>query len=258
MPHIETRAGRIAVEVTGQGPAVFLLPANGHFLRDYDALVPRLSGRKIIAIDWPGFGGSDLPAQPATARLFYDVFCDVFDRMATGPAALIGHSVGGMVSVRFAAERPQDVERIAIVNSGGFTPQTWFTRTICRVIGNDRVIRAITPRFTRWYVKDRGPLACEAIERARTKSRASLAVEAAVWRSFARPDASVLDVAAQVRAPALIVHGSRDPVVGIADARRAHGSIEGSRLVELATGHAPMLEAPDAFATEVVPFLSER
>lgn len=256
MALLSTRAGRVSVEVSGDGPPVFLLPANGHDARDFADLVGRLNGRaRTIAIDWPGFGASEPPVVPATARLFYDVMCDVFDSLQPGPAAFVGHSVGGMVAVRFAAERPRDTRRLVLVDSGGFTRQNPVTRLICRVIGNDRVMRAITPRFTRWYLKTRTPLVEQAIERARTKSRASLAVEAAVWRSFARPESSVLDIAAQVTAPALIAYGTRDPIVGAADARRAHAVIATSRLAPFETGHAPFLEDPDAFAEAVLPFL---
>jgi pimeloyl-ACP methyl ester carboxylesterase len=258
--HIPTRAGRVAAELAGKGTPLFLLPANGHERRDFDLLVPLLSPMfQTVAIDWPGFGDSDDPPAPssATASLFYDVFQDVFDALALGPALIVGHSVGGMVSVRFAAERPGDVRAIAIVDSGGFHRTGIAARLACRLIGTELFMRAITPAFTGWYLKRVGPPTQLAVERARRKlaKPTSIAVEAAVWRSFARPESTVSEMAPRVKCPVLVLWGRSDPVVPLGDGERAHSLLPSSRIVTFDTGHAPFLEDPAAFAPELIAFL---
>ena len=53
----ETRVGHLSCEVTGRGRPLLLLHANPGDSRDYEAVVPALSGMfRVHALDWPGYG----------------------------------------------------------------------------------------------------------------------------------------------------------------------------------------------------------
>ncbi|MBC7171951.1 MAG: alpha/beta hydrolase, partial [Polyangiaceae bacterium] len=62
---ISTRHGTLACTTSGRGPQLFLLPANGHDARDFDAIRSRLDARfETTALDWPAMGASKPLASP--------------------------------------------------------------------------------------------------------------------------------------------------------------------------------------------------
>jgi pimeloyl-ACP methyl ester carboxylesterase len=259
---VATRLGRVAFARRGQGTPVVLLHGNGHDHRDYDAIVPALSRFQTIAVDWPGCGASEAPAAPETAGVaaYGDALEDVIDGLGLASAVFVGNSVGGTTSIRLAARHPERVRALVLVDTGGFTPPSVAARATCWLLGREIVRRYTGARFARWYLKRKNAHVDAVLDRVRAArgNPASIAVEAALWRSFARPENDMSAEAASVRCPALIVWGRRDPVVReAADGRRAHAAIRGSRYHVLETGHVPFVEDPEAFLAVLVPFLDE-
>src|SRR5262245_22240085 len=124
MPTITTRAGKIHYDESGAGPTLLLMAAGAHDRHDWDLVRPRLAERfRTVAIDWPGHGGSPLPAPGWTsdAAGFADVVEDVVDTLGGSPVAVMGNSIGGFVAGRLAARRPDRVSALVLVDSGGFT-----------------------------------------------------------------------------------------------------------------------------------------
>ncbi|SEO81853.1 Pimeloyl-ACP methyl ester carboxylesterase [Methylobacterium sp. ap11] len=100
-------------------PDAILLHANGFNARTYRSLVAPLADRSILAYDQRGHGRSTLPAEPAGRTDWWDVTRDliaVLDRLETGPLVLIGHSMGGTASLLAAAERPDRVRRLVLLD----------------------------------------------------------------------------------------------------------------------------------------------
>jgi pimeloyl-ACP methyl ester carboxylesterase len=261
---VKTRAGRVAVSWAGAGPALVLLPAAGRVAADFGAVRSRLAERHLtVALDWPAMGESPAPEDPArtSASLLAAAVEDVLQEIDPGPAVLIGHSVGGFAAARLAARAPQRVSALVLVNAGGFGRIGPFARLFCSIKGRAWVTRMGEGRFARFHTRRRTEAAADMIarvDRARQGPAYSQAV-AAVWRSFARPDAR-LDgpggEAARIRCPTLLVWGARDPVIPLRAARAAERAIAGSRLILLDTGHTPFVEDVPAFLGAVEPFLS--
>ena len=78
-------------------------------------------GRQIIAPDWRGFGHT-MPRAPVDHYVFADYLADLdqlLDHFAPGqPIDLVGHSMGGNVSMMYAGVRPERIRRL--VNLEGF------------------------------------------------------------------------------------------------------------------------------------------
>jgi pimeloyl-ACP methyl ester carboxylesterase len=112
-------------EIDGDGPAIVALPglcfpAVGSFLAV--ATHPALRGRRWIMADFLGSGTSDHPAAPvATLDAHADSVAAILDHVGCGPAALVGHSMGGTVAIALAARRPDLVERL-VVAEANLTP----------------------------------------------------------------------------------------------------------------------------------------
>jgi pimeloyl-ACP methyl ester carboxylesterase len=105
------------------GPALHFAHANGFNAMTYRRLLGPLAGRfHIRAWDARGHGHSTLPADPSTHRNWY-LFRDDLIRMtenfvaeAGGPVLLGGHSMGGATSLMVAAERPDLVRGLVLVD----------------------------------------------------------------------------------------------------------------------------------------------
>lgn len=250
----------LAYTVQGSGVPCYVLPANGHDARDFAAVRPTLAARfETVAVDWPAMGQSPAPAEPAAVSA--SGLADSLESLVLGrsaePAVFIGHSVGGYAAARFALRYPERVRALVLVNSGGFFDPGFVGRALSRLRGFATVIRHTEGAFARYHTKARNEHTARMfarIDAARQRDAYAAAV-AGVWKSFAGSDFDLRPLGTIDR-PTLLVWGSRDPVVTLRQAGRgAERAIPGSRLVTLATGHSPFVEAPDAFLAEVLPFL---
>jgi pimeloyl-ACP methyl ester carboxylesterase len=97
----------------------------------------------------------------------------------------------------------------------------------------------------------------EVVRRVATRVRTpgGMRTGAALWRSFARPEHDLRPRAPQLRAPTLIVWGSKDIGLPPRAGRATHAAIAGSRLEVLDTGHMPFSSDPRAFLSLVLPFI---
>jgi pimeloyl-ACP methyl ester carboxylesterase len=255
---VATRHGPVECHLRGDGPALLLLSANPGDHRDWDAIAPDLArDHRLIGVDWPGYGDSPPPASAASAVMFAEVAHDVADALDLR-AIVVGNSVGGFAAVRLAARRPERVAGLVLVAPGGFTPHTWASRAFCWLKGREAVTRAIAGRFARHYLHRRTPEVAAILARTDAGRRipSRVAVDAAVWRSFAQPDHSLAADAPRVRAPVLLAWGRRDPVLRLDRDGAAAARALGIEPVVFGTGHMPFAEDPAAFLAAVRPFLA--
>ncbi len=258
---VSTRAGVVAVRESGlpDGRPLILLHAAAHDHRDFDSIVVPLAKRyRVIAVDWPGHGEAPMPADPSSfgATQVADALEDLTASLDTGPAILIGNSVGGFAAARLAARQPSRVRALVLVDAGGFGDLGWIDRTFCRLKGTETVTRWLWNALPEHYLAARNPQVDAILARMRAhESAPSVALNAALWRSFLEPGHDLLGEAAKIQAPTLLVWGEKDPVLPVSDGERAAKAIAGARLVRLATGHMPFAEDPPAFLAAVMPFL---
>jgi pimeloyl-ACP methyl ester carboxylesterase len=262
MPMIRTSQGAIAYERRGDGSPVVLLHGNAHDRQDYAAVMPALAREfAVFAVDWPGCGESPAPAEPraASACALATLLPEIVTGLGAAPAILIGNSVGGFSAGRLAATHPALVRALVLVDSGGFTKRTVASRVFCRVKGTELVSRLVAERFPRFYLRRRTPTVDAMLARSRAHARnpVGIAVDAAMWRSFAEPGHELASHAAAIRVPTLLVWGRHDPVLPLRDAEAARRALPHAGFVTLDTGHVPFAEDPDGFLAAVLPFLRE-
>lgn len=106
-----------ALEWPGTGRPFVLL----HGLLDDSmgwADVAAATPRPCLAIDLPGFGGSDLPTRPRISAYAEDVVA-ALEALGIGECILVGHSLGGAVAAA-VAERTAAVSSLALLAPAGF------------------------------------------------------------------------------------------------------------------------------------------
>jgi pimeloyl-ACP methyl ester carboxylesterase len=96
-------------------PVLFLHGIMGH-RREWDVLIDRLGQRhRVIAVDQRGHGLSEWTPSYRVADMASDAI-EVIEQLATGPVAMVGHSMGAMVAMVMAARRPELVDRLVVID----------------------------------------------------------------------------------------------------------------------------------------------
>src|SRR6266853_893092 len=115
--------GQMVVYEAGRGNAREILLVHGlgeEGARDFrDHIAWLQKSFHVVAVDLPGFGGSDkanVVYSPANNAL---VLKHVAGRFLRGPFVLVGHSMGAVVSLRYAATYPEDVRRLVVIDAPG-------------------------------------------------------------------------------------------------------------------------------------------
>jgi pimeloyl-ACP methyl ester carboxylesterase len=100
---------------SGRRTVVFCHAAPGSGAFDPDPEVTRLAGVSLLALDRPGYGGSDPVDGWADVPAAADDLAELLDRLGLGPVPVVGWSAGGRVALALAARRPDLVRRVAVL-----------------------------------------------------------------------------------------------------------------------------------------------
>jgi pimeloyl-ACP methyl ester carboxylesterase len=239
-----------------------------------DALWPRLA---CDALDLPGYGSS--PPRPdgrySIAALAETVGA-LIERRGSGPVHLIGNSLGGAVSLKVAATRPELVRTLTLIspalpdrrprlNLASFSLMAMpgvGTRMLRQLRAarppERRVADVIATCYSEPALFHPQRFADEVDELTRRDSldyaaavlvgsiRALAAETLRLGRGTAWRDA------ARVTAPSLVIYGTRDRLVDPRAAGRAAHAFSDARVVVLPrTGHVAQMERPDQVAAEI-------
>ena len=256
---------RIHVQDLGDGPAVALVSGFGldHELWDRQVRLLTDRGFRVLCVDQRGHGFSDTPLHGYDIdRLAADLVA-ALDRLEIGTATVVGHSFGGQVAFRAAATAPELVTGLVLVGSNGVRasrsesfpfgePPGPLLQSLLadehanRVGARYRTIESAfahepDPRTVDWLVR------CSL----RMPSWAAVAC----YRSLLTTD--LLSDIERVVQPVLQIIGAADPVHSAKGARWLRRHLRAATLVEIPDcGHYPMLEAPDAFESALLKFIT--
>ena|SRR2546426_4827190 len=145
MPELQLRGGevdglRLHYVVEGRGPAVILVHGLGGFAETWRHNIAPLAGRAtVFALDLPGFGASAKPRTRYRLTDFARALRGFMDGLGLAQASLVGHSLGGAVSITYALTHPSRVERLALVGAVvpgcGYRPSWIFRLVALRGLG---------------------------------------------------------------------------------------------------------------------------
>lgn len=204
--------------------------------RNFEALAAR---HLVAAVDLVGFGQNRrFLGPPAVLPPFQEVTALLSRWLATfgERVHLVGHSMGGQIAIRLAAERPDLVRSLTLVNAAGIPfrldPRPHIRSLPKPPYGGVSIARVLLPDFLR-----AGP--------------ASVAV--AGTRVILGDMRALMQ---RLRVPTLLIWGENDPLVPLKYGVAMQREIVNSRLVVLPrAAHVAMWDAPAAFNEEVLRFL---
>jgi pimeloyl-ACP methyl ester carboxylesterase len=110
-------------EVAGTGDTVVLLHGLGSSTLDWESQIARLSTQyRVVSIDLRGHGRSSRPPGPYRMADFAADIAAILAHLGVDSAHICGISLGGMVAFQLAADSPERVRTLAIINSGPAFP----------------------------------------------------------------------------------------------------------------------------------------
>src|SRR5690349_12221506 len=270
----------------GAEPAVYVHGLGGssqNFTDVAGLLADRLDGQ---AVDLPGFGYSD-PSPRYSIAAFAATLVDYLEHSGRGPVHLIGNSLGGSISVRVAALRPDLVRTLTLISPAMpfLDPRRTAQGPVLPLLALPRADRLFAWGMARLTVEEMAEQvleACfgdatratpqrraEALEEIRLRytvshyPRAYLGTLRGLVSSFLRAYLpgrnSQWRLATEITAPTLVVGGLNDKLVDPRVNAQVARAIPDSRLLILpGVGHVAQMEVPRLVARAIVGLLDEK
>jgi len=253
--------------VGGSGPPLVLVHGLTGAATNWLEIAPRLAERRRVLVpDLPGHGGSaPLPAAP-NLEAYAERVRLVAEREGMLPAALVGHSMGGVIALRLAIRRPGDVVAVVLAGAAGIRSATRWAEFWVSLFTHLRPGRLIAPFrrtialrpllrravFSSFEVADPLSLSDRAVEALLESSPLHTDVVSA-GRALVEDDPR-LDLE-RVRCPSLVVWGARDRQVPIDDAFEYARRLRAPLRTIADCGHLLIAERPDACLGAIEEFL---
>jgi pimeloyl-ACP methyl ester carboxylesterase len=265
----EVRMAYMDVAPAGQGNGRTVVLLHGMNFSGYYWANPidvlRQEGFRVVVTDQIGFGRSSKPVIPYN---FHDMALNtkrVLEHLGIAKAAIVGHSMGGMLAARFAASYPDVTERVVMYAPIGLTDARWerpyrstdeaykatlgltyqqVFATIRRYFPTPEAWKAEYEKYARiqyaWTLGGDWP---------------RLAMVRALLQQMVYTDPVVYDWA-HIKVKALVLGGEKDGANFPERAKHIAATIPGGRAVVVPNaGHVLHMELPDVFYRELLTFL---
>jgi pimeloyl-ACP methyl ester carboxylesterase len=258
--------GRVAVYEAGRGKprAIVLVHGIGtNGARDYSDQIAWLRDSfHLVAVDLPGFGQSDKSDALYTPANYAVMLKHIADRFLRRPFALVGHSMGALVSLRYAANYPGDVEKIVVISAPGVLHRHATTsRYLASIMGVSpgefeslswlaRLPGKLLTPLERLGVDPHGVLADP------QQREAMLDGEPTNIAGFAAVIDDLQQELPSVQAETLIIWGGQDTITPLRVGRVLARTLPRARLEVIENAaHTPMMETPETLRSLLEPFL---
>ncbi|MFJ1933163.1 alpha/beta fold hydrolase [Kitasatospora sp. NPDC088160] len=257
------------------GTAVFLHGLGG-WTHNWAHLIDLLrTSAHCLALDLPGFGKSAPPPDgDVTVERQAAAVARHLDRTGHHRVHLVGNSLGGLIALRLAAQRPDLVATLTLISPvlPTFPPAPALRVALLGLPGaprlHSRLLAAQSPDrqlddLYRLIYANPALVGTEqrSVEARERRRRAELpyaqnmlaeGVRSVVHAFLRRGEASAWHLARRVTAPTLLVYGRDDALVPFRTAPRAYAAFRDARLLTLpGVGHVAMQERPAPVATAI-------
>jgi pimeloyl-ACP methyl ester carboxylesterase len=253
---------RVRLLAHGSGPPLLLLHGVSLSAAAWTPLFAELSGWRLLAVDLPGHGlsGPDAYQRGEVRHRAHELIDDIFDALELDCAAVVGHSLGGMLALWYAAAGTERISRLVAIGEPAValpgvrvrmplslltvrglglavlrspSPRGIYRRLLAQGLGRAEVAAAPESLIDTLRLSARRP------GNARTVGSLMHAID-----HFRRPRAESVLTPAELRGitvPTAFIWGTGAPYLSAERARASIDQIPGAMLHEVPGGHGPWL-----------------
>ena len=248
------------------GPPVVMVHGIGAGAsRDWHPLIGALGDRyRVTTFDLPGFGHSAKGNEAYTPADYTRFVEDVVSSYVQPPFILIGHSMGGAISLAYAAKHPADVAQLILIDVAGVLHRKAFIRALVDH-SVDEMIEDSDDSEARWQRLGRrvlAPISPTSVDpsvlvSSKSKRRIALGGDPMKIAGFALLLEDFGPALDRIRVPPLLIWGTDDTIAPLRTGHVLASRIRGAHLELIeGAGHNPMRDAPVQIAALVDSWLS--
>jgi pimeloyl-ACP methyl ester carboxylesterase len=265
---IAVESRRVHLVDIGGGPdqPILLVHGLGGRWQNWIENIPRLAAqRRVVALDLPGFGRSQLPAEPISIAGYARTLDRVCDLLELDAPLVGGNSLGALVVAELALRFPERVGALVLVGPACLAPADLESRAVqLALAAGGRIASSLLrgPNGSVTRPRAQHILYATVLRHPTLIAKDALYELATGVRPPGTPAALAAlrahDISAElgaIDAPTLVIHGREDVLVRCADAERIAAMIPGAELLVFEdTGHMPMVERPVPFDDALLRF----
>lgn len=217
----------------------------------------------VVVVDLPGFGDStkladaDYGIKEQAARLD-----KIVNKLGLDKFHLAGNSMGGAISGRYAAEYPDKVLSLGLVNSGGLRCPVQSELRKMAAQGNNPLLVNTTEDYDKLmeFVFVKPPFVPRPIKRVFTeKAIKDRKYNDKVWKDLIAEQFSMQEDLDRIKARTLILWGDKDRLIDVSCVELFEKGLQNSKTIIMKNcGHAPMIERPDEAADYYLDFIRSK
>ncbi len=260
--HVSGSGGvKLGWDVSGDGPQVLLVHGIGSKRSRWDQQVEALSaaGFRVFRFDLRGFGDSELPTKPYGLAEFVADLDAVVDAFELDDFHLVGHSLGGMLSLSYAVAHPNRLRSLVVASATSHNGRR--ARAFAQAMvtfaerGFDAVMNDAEARSQiDGVLREAFPGIDPPVEMLRVGVEKPNLARAGTWRACL--EYSTKDELERIACPVLVMHGSADPLIPFRAGQMIHESILHSEWIEESgAGHSLPRERTPSFNEALLDFL---
>jgi len=214
---------------------------------------------RLVALDWRGFGESDITGGLSTMELFADDTAGLMDMLGMQDAVLCGLSMGGYAAFAFLRKYPQRVKGLILADTrpGADTAEGRANREnvarLAETQGTEAIADLQLPKLIADDTRQHQP-EIETRIRQMINAATPQGIAAASRGMAQRADST--DLLPTIACPALVLVGEQDVLTPPAVAQDYAAQIPNAQFMSIPNaGHLSNLEQPEAFLQAVSGFL---
>lgn len=228
---------RVHYVVGGEGPTVVLVHGMNGSVEYWADLLPKIveAGFRVYAVDLLGFGRSEAPDVDYAIRLQAEIVRELLQQLELRAVRLLGVSLGGWIALRVAAEEPELVRALLLLNSAGMSLETevnmelFSPESVSDLQQLLAVLMTVPPQVPRFLARDL----------VRSLRRHGWVVRRTIRSIFTAQDVLSQAELEAVRAQTTLIWGAEDRLIPLIEAEQLQRSIAGAELQVIpGCGHA--------------------
>ncbi|MCC8195850.1 MAG: alpha/beta hydrolase [Ruminococcus sp.] len=244
---------KINCKMTGTGDVVLFLHGWGANMGLFDKLMTAVSEKyTALALDLPGFGGSEEPPEPWSVDDYVKFVNAFLDELGVKPVCLVGHSFGGRIMIKeLSGNLLPSVSKAVFIDAAGIKPKKTLKQNLSlaaykagKAVLSFKPIKALFPNALDNLRNKRG----SADYKNSTPTMRATLVKVV--------NEDLTELLPKINIPSLLIWGTADTATPISDGETFEKLIPNAGLVRVnGAGHYSFLQAPELTERAIRSFL---